>query len=46
MRLAFLNANAALEVLPTVVDIMAEEMDWNNERKKVTVKLLKITLFQ
>lgn len=38
MRLAFLNADAALEVLSTVVDIMGEEMGWNNERKKVTAK--------
>ena len=46
MRLAFLNVNAALEVLPTVVDIMGEEMGWNNERKKVTAKLFKIILYQ
>ncbi|KMU91052.1 glycerol-3-phosphate dehydrogenase [Coccidioides immitis H538.4] len=43
-RLAFLNARAALEALPTVVDIMAEELHWDEKRKDVewteTVKFL------
>jgi glycerol-3-phosphate dehydrogenase len=31
-RLAFLNAQAALEALPRVIDIMAEELGWNGKR--------------
>lgn len=37
LRLAFLNVQAALESLPTVVDIMANELDWSEEEKKVTI---------
>jgi glycerol-3-phosphate dehydrogenase len=33
MRLAFLNAQAALEALPKVIDIMAAELNWNKKRK-------------
>jgi glycerol-3-phosphate dehydrogenase len=33
MRLAFLNVNAALESLPTVIDIMGTELKWSNDRK-------------
>lgn len=33
MRLAFLNAQAALEALPKVIDLMAEELKWDNKRK-------------
>lgn len=32
-RLAFLNAQAALEALPTVIDLMAEELSWSKQRK-------------
>jgi glycerol-3-phosphate dehydrogenase len=32
--LAFLNAQAALEALPRVVDIMASELNWSKARKK------------
>ncbi|KAK3176744.1 hypothetical protein OEA41_008069 [Lepraria neglecta] len=32
-RLAFLNAQAALEALPTVIDLMAEELKWDSKRK-------------
>ncbi|EQL27968.1 glycerol-3-phosphate dehydrogenase [Blastomyces dermatitidis ATCC 26199] len=43
-RLAFLNAQAALEALPTIIDIMAEELKWDSKRKNVewndTVKFL------
>ncbi|PQE07446.1 glycerol-3-phosphate dehydrogenase protein [Rutstroemia sp. NJR-2017a BBW] len=43
-RLAFLNAQAALEATPKVIDIMAEELNWSNKRKDVewtnTVKFL------
>lgn len=34
MRLAFLNAQAALEALPKVIDIMGEELKWNEARKE------------
>jgi glycerol-3-phosphate dehydrogenase len=33
-RLAFLNAQAAFEALPRVVEIMAEELKWGDERQK------------
>ena len=33
-RLAFLNAQAALEALPTVIDLMAEELHWGERRKE------------
>jgi glycerol-3-phosphate dehydrogenase len=32
-RLAFLNAQAALEALPRVIDLMAEELKWDSKRK-------------
>ena len=32
-RLAFLNAQAALEALPTVIDLMADELHWSKKRK-------------
>jgi glycerol-3-phosphate dehydrogenase len=32
-RLAFLNAKAALEALPVVIDMMAEELKWDQRRK-------------
>ncbi|KAJ9653858.1 mitochondrial glycerol-3-phosphate dehydrogenase [Neophaeococcomyces mojaviensis] len=34
-RLAFLNAQAALEALPKVIDLMAEELKWDTKRKDV-----------
>ncbi|KAK9480088.1 FAD dependent oxidoreductase-domain-containing protein [Lipomyces japonicus] len=44
LRLAFLNAKAALETLPAVIDIMGEELKWDAKRKQhewdVTVKYL------
>ncbi|KAM0141902.1 hypothetical protein ACHAP3_001895 [Botrytis cinerea] len=43
-RLAFLNAQAALEAAPRVIDIMAGELGWSSKRKEVewtdTVKFL------
>ena len=33
-RLAFLNAQAALEALPRVIDLMAEELRWSRARKE------------
>lgn len=38
MRLAFLNAQASLEALPKVIDIMAEELKWSSARKDVEFK--------
>lgn len=32
-RLAFLNAQATVEALPKVIDIMAEELKWSKQRK-------------
>ncbi|KAL8968320.1 MAG: hypothetical protein Q9197_004943 [Variospora fuerteventurae] len=32
-RLAFLNAQAALEALPTVIDLMSEELKWDQKRQ-------------
>lgn len=32
-RLAFLNAQAALDALPTVIDLMAEELGWDKGRR-------------
>ncbi|KAL3459968.1 FAD dependent oxidoreductase-domain-containing protein [Aspergillus heterothallicus] len=37
-RLAFLNAQAALEALPTVIDLMGEELNWDKSRKEVEWK--------
>ena len=34
-RLAFLNAQAALEALPNVIDLMASELSWDSKRKDV-----------
>ncbi|KYK54208.1 hypothetical protein DCS_06165 [Drechmeria coniospora] len=34
-RLAFLNAQAALEALPKIIDIMANELKWDHRRRKV-----------
>lgn len=33
-RLAFLNAQAALEALPRIIDLMADELKWNSTRKE------------
>ncbi|KAF9693791.1 hypothetical protein EKO04_008204 [Ascochyta lentis] len=38
MRLAFLNAQASLEALPRVIDIMAEELKWDTKRKDTEFK--------
>jgi glycerol-3-phosphate dehydrogenase len=37
-RLAFLNAQAALEALPKVIDLMAEELNWDSKRKDLEWK--------
>ena len=33
MRLAFLNVQAALEALPTIIDLMTEELKWDKRRQ-------------
>ncbi|KAF9068990.1 DAO-domain-containing protein [Rhodocollybia butyracea] len=38
MRLTFLNAQAALDVLPRVVDIMASHLGWSLSRKKQEIR--------
>lgn len=42
LRLAFINTQAALECLPRVVDLMAEELKWSKAEKKV---ISVVTLF-
>ena len=42
-RLAFLNAEAAMQSLPRVIDIMAEELKWDEARKKE--EYIKATVF-
>ena len=37
-RLAFLNAQAALEALPKVIDIMGAELNWDSKRKETEWK--------
>ncbi|ROW12965.1 hypothetical protein VPNG_04755 [Cytospora leucostoma] len=37
-RLAFLNAQAALECLPKVIDIMSEELNWDKRRQDLEWK--------
>lgn len=37
-RLAFLNAEAALEALPKVIDLMGEELKWSSRRKDLEWK--------
>ncbi|KAE8379473.1 FAD dependent oxidoreductase-domain-containing protein [Aspergillus bertholletiae] len=37
-RLAFLNAEAALEALPSIIDLMSEELNWDNRRKDLEWK--------
>jgi glycerol-3-phosphate dehydrogenase len=34
LRLSFLNAQAAFEALPRIIDIMAEDLNWNSVRKR------------
>ena len=40
LRLAFLNVQAAQEALPTIVNIMAEELNWSDDEKKNNWKWL------
>lgn len=45
IRLAFLNVEAAQEALPEIVNIMAEELNWNEEEKKVFYYKINILKF-
>jgi len=38
LRLAFLNVQAAQEALPTIINIMAEELNWSSEEKEKQFK--------
>lgn len=38
MRLAFLNVSAAMEILPFVTNIMAAELGWDSDRKKIEME--------
>jgi glycerol-3-phosphate dehydrogenase len=33
-RIAFLDANAAVECLPRVIELMARELKWSSKRKE------------
>jgi glycerol-3-phosphate dehydrogenase len=44
-RLSFLNAKAALESIPRVIDIMAVELGWTPERKKQEYEQAKTFLY-
>lgn len=37
MRLSFLNSQAAMEALPGIIDIMAEELNWSESEKQVNI---------
>ncbi|CAH4012529.1 unnamed protein product [Pieris brassicae] len=39
LRLAFLNVQAAAEALPGIIDIMAEELKWNESEKQKQMKM-------
>ncbi|XP_045486360.1 glycerol-3-phosphate dehydrogenase, mitochondrial isoform X1 [Pieris rapae] len=39
LRLAFLNVQAAAEALPGIIDIMAEELKWNESEKQRQMKM-------
>ncbi|KAL7631907.1 UNVERIFIED_CONTAM: hypothetical protein RMT77_017786 [Armadillidium vulgare] len=44
LRLAFLNAQAAEEALPTIIDIMAEELKWDKKERVRQLEEAKIYL--
>lgn len=44
-RLAFLNVQAAEEALPRIVDIMAKELNWKEQRKKEELEAAKKFLY-
>ncbi|XP_060724940.1 glycerol-3-phosphate dehydrogenase, mitochondrial isoform X1 [Tachysurus vachellii] len=45
-RLGFLNVQAADEALPRIVEIMAKELKWNEEKKNEELKAAKQFLYQ
>uniref|UniRef100_A0A8C5TJR0 Glycerol-3-phosphate dehydrogenase, mitochondrial n=1 Tax=Malurus cyaneus samueli TaxID=2593467 RepID=A0A8C5TJR0_9PASS len=44
-RLAFLNVQAAEEALPRIVDIMAKELNWTEQKKKEELETAKTFLY-
>ncbi|XP_014822033.1 PREDICTED: glycerol-3-phosphate dehydrogenase, mitochondrial [Calidris pugnax] len=44
-RLAFLNVQAAEEALPRIVDIMAKELNWSEQKKKEELEAAKKFLY-
>ncbi|XP_071978580.1 glycerol-3-phosphate dehydrogenase, mitochondrial isoform X3 [Engystomops pustulosus] len=44
-RLAFLNVQAAEEALPRIVDIMAKELNWKDQKKKEELEAAKQFLY-
>uniref|UniRef100_A0A8U8C6H7 Glycerol-3-phosphate dehydrogenase n=1 Tax=Geospiza parvula TaxID=87175 RepID=A0A8U8C6H7_GEOPR len=44
-RLAFLNVQAADEALPRIVDIMAKELNWSEQKKKEELETAKTFLY-
>ncbi|NWY51749.1 GPDM protein, partial [Chionis minor] len=44
-RLAFLNVQAAEEALPRIVDIMAKELNWSEQKKKEELEAAKEFLY-
>ncbi|NWU15950.1 GPDM protein, partial [Cephalopterus ornatus] len=44
-RLAFLNVQAAEEALPRIVDIMAKELNWSEQKKKEELETAKKFLY-
>lgn len=40
LRVAFLDTKAAESILPTIVQIMGDELKWDNKRRKVRLLVL------
>ena len=45
IRLAFLNVQAAEDVLPRIVEIMAAQLQWSKEEKKVNSQCCCVNMF-
>ena len=45
-RLSFINVHAAQEALPRVVEMMAQELKWSDERQKVGVVYLSFQIYK
>lgn len=46
LRLSFLNVQAAQEALPGIIDIMAEELKWSADEKKVSSNFVHVWIKQ